>query len=87
MNRKNGKRIQWHTLSVPRGGEYKLVLADGTRVWLNAASELMYPDHFSADQRKVVLKGEAYFEVTKDVKRPFSVVLGGYGSKGAGYLV
>ena len=72
----NGKRIQWHTLSVPRGGEYKLVLADGTRVWLNAASELMYPDHFSADQRKVVLKGEAYFEVTKDVKRPFSVVLG-----------
>ena len=41
-----------------------------------AASELMYPDHFSADQRKVVLKGEAYFEVTKDVKRPFSVVLG-----------
>ena len=53
-----------------------MVFADCTRVWLNAASELMYPDHFSADQRKVVLKGEAYFEVTKDVKRPFSVVLG-----------
>jgi len=46
-------------------------LADGTRVWLNAASELMYPDHFSADQRKVVLKGEAYFEVTKDVEATF----------------
>ena len=72
----NAKKIQWHTLSVPRGGEYKLVLADGTRVWLNAASELMYPDHFSADQRKVVLKGEAYFEVAKDAERPFSVVLG-----------
>ena len=58
------------------GGDYFLMLSDSTRVWLNAASELMYPDHFSADQRKVVLKGEAYFEVTKDVKRPFSVVLG-----------
>ena len=73
---KAGKELQWHTLSIPRGGEYRLVLADGTRVWLNAASELRYPDHFSADQRKVMLKGEAYFEVTKDTKRPFSVVLG-----------
>ena len=46
MNRKTVKGYNGITLSVPRGGEYKLVLADGTRVWLNAASELMYPDHF-----------------------------------------
>lgn len=53
----NGKRIQWHTLSVPRGGEYKLVWPTVPGCGY-AAPELMYPDHFSADQRKVVLRGK-----------------------------
>ena len=82
----NGKRIQWHTLSVPRGGEYKLVLADGTRVWLNAASELMYPDHFSADQESGV-KGGSLLRSGERCGATFFSRFGGYGSKGTGYFV
>lgn len=51
------------TLSTPRGGQYQVVLSDGTKVWLNAESKLHYPYHFSADERRVELEGEAYFEV------------------------
>lgn len=66
-----------HILRVPRGGEYNLVLADGTKVWLNAETELHYPDHFTGGSREVQLTGEAYFEVTKDVIRPFYVKTAG----------
>ncbi|MEI3421280.1 MAG: FecR domain-containing protein [Butyricimonas faecihominis] len=58
---------------MPRGGEYALVLADGTRVWLNAETELSYPSYFSGKDRRVKLKGEAYFEVTADTSMPFIV--------------
>ncbi len=61
-------------LLVPKGGEYKLQLADGTQVWLNAATEFSYPVAFTGKQRKVFLKGEAYFEVAKDSLRPFIVM-------------
>ena len=54
-----------HKLVIPKGCEYKLVLADGTRVWMNAESELSYPVAFSGDSRVVSLKGQAYFEVAK----------------------
>ncbi len=64
---------QQHLLQVPRGAEYMLVLSDGTRVWLNAESELSYPSYFSGKKRKVELKGEAYFEVTRDTSMPFIV--------------
>lgn len=64
---------RFHLLQVPRGGEYALVLADGTRVWLNAETELSYPSYFSGKDRRVKLKGEAYFEVTADTSRPFIV--------------
>ena len=57
----------------PRGGEYKVLLDDGTQVWLNADSRLEFPDVFSGEQRKVKLSGEAYFDVAKDHKRPFIV--------------
>lgn len=67
---------QLHTLKIPRGGEYKVVLADGTKVWLNAESELTYPVVFTQNTRKVILSGEAYFEVTKDTTRPFYVQTG-----------
>lgn len=62
-----------HTLSVPRSAEYRLVLADGTRVHLNAASQLKYPVSFSGEKREVYLQGEAWFEVAEDVSRPFYV--------------
>lgn len=62
-----------NTLSVPRGGEYQLVLSDGTRIWMNADSELRYPTCFVGATREVYLSGEAYFEVAKDVDHPFLV--------------
>lgn len=65
--------VEYHTLKIPRGGEYVLVLADGSAVYLNAESELTYPVSFSGGERRVFLKGEAYFEVQKDVDRPFVV--------------
>lgn len=64
----------YHRLIIPRGGEYMMQLADGSKVWLNAATEFRYPVAFTGGQRKVFLKGEAYFEVAKDASRPFVVV-------------
>jgi transmembrane sensor len=61
-----------NTISTPRGGQYEVVLPDGTRVILNAASSLTYPVVFGAE-RKVTLTGEAYFEVAKDKAHPFKV--------------
>ena len=65
---------EFHTLSVPRAGEYVMVLADGSRVWLNSETELKFPVTFDRDKREVFLSGEAYFEVVKDAGRPFVVV-------------
>ena len=65
--------IESHTLVIPRGGEYKLVLPDRTTVWLNAESELTYPIQFDKNERLVELKGEAYFDVTHDSSKPFRV--------------
>ena len=64
---------EFHTIQVPRGGEYILVLDDGTRVWINSESELRYPVAFRDSVRKVYLKGEAYFEVKRDEKHAFVV--------------
>ncbi|MDR2130821.1 MAG: FecR domain-containing protein [Odoribacteraceae bacterium] len=63
----------YHTLIVPRKGEYFLVLSDGSRAWLNADSELRYPVTFTGKERKVFLSGEAYFIVARDSARPFVV--------------
>ena len=60
-----------NTLRTPRGGQYRLTLPDGTKVWLNAASAITYPTVFTGPQRKVTITGEAYFEVTSDPAHPF----------------
>lgn len=60
-------------LVIPRGGEFNLTLSDGTRVWLNAETELRYPVQFNGKERVVYLKGEAYFEVSKNKEKPFLV--------------
>jgi ferric-dicitrate binding protein FerR (iron transport regulator) len=65
--------IAINTLTTPRGGQYEVVLPDGTRVWLNAASSLKYPTAFTGNERRVELTGEAYFEVSKDARKPFFV--------------
>lgn len=67
------EEAKWHTLKVPRGGEYMLCMADGTKVILNADSKIRYPDRFAGDQRLVELEGEAFFEVRKDTLKPFIV--------------
>lgn len=67
------EEIQFNRLNVPRKGEYKLILADGTRVWLNSESQLTYPVTFPANERRIKLEGEAYFEVEPDKTRPFIV--------------
>lgn len=64
---------EFHTLSVPRAGEYVMVLSDGSKVWLNSETELKFPVKFDTDKREVFLTGEAYFEVVKDPVRPFIV--------------
>ncbi len=65
--------LEYHTLTVPRAGEYIMTLSDGSRVWLNAESELRYPVNFETGKREVFLSGEAYFEVVKETERPFIV--------------
>lgn len=60
--------LQFNTITIPRGGEYRLTLADGTRVWLNSQTRLRYPVTFSDNKREVYLEGEAYFEVTRTGK-------------------
>lgn len=68
------ERTMINTLKIPRGGEFKITLSDGTRVYLNSATDLRYPMVFDQKERKVYLSGEAYFEVSKDESRPFYVV-------------
>lgn len=65
-------------LIVPAGARYQLQLADGTRVWMNAQSELEYPVAFAANSRNVKLTGEAYFEVMEDKSAPFIIEANGY---------
>ena len=65
----------WHTLTIPAGGEFRYTLADGTEVWLNSASELRFPATFTDKERRIRLRGEAFFDVKKDTCRPFIVAL------------
>ncbi|MBS1525793.1 MAG: FecR domain-containing protein [Bacteroidetes bacterium] len=65
--------VTYNTLTTPKGGQFELTLADGTKVWLNAASSLTFPTAFTGSERQVELTGEAYFEVAHNAKQPFKV--------------
>ncbi|MBL7737365.1 MAG: FecR family protein [Chitinophagaceae bacterium] len=65
--------VVYNTMRTLNGGQYKLKLADGTKVWLNAASSITYPTSFQGNTREVSITGEAYFEVARDSARPFKV--------------
>ncbi len=67
------EEVEMHVLSIPRGQNFKLVLADGSTVWMNAESRLIYPSRFTGDERMVQLNGEAYFQVSKDAEHPFII--------------
>jgi len=83
-NTKSGA-AEYNTIEIPKGGQYGVCLPDGTKVWLNAASTLRYPATFSSlSERRVVLSGEAYFEVVHNAKQPFIVETAGLNVKDIG---
>ncbi|RZS75155.1 FecR family protein [Pseudobacter ginsenosidimutans] len=65
--------MEYNTISTPKGRQFRLLLSDGTMVWLNAASSLKYPTIFTGKERQVTVSGEVYFEVAKNTKMPFRV--------------
>ncbi|HSV11029.1 MAG TPA: FecR family protein, partial [Hanamia sp.] len=74
---KNNAPVVYNTLTTPRGGQYQLVLPDGSKVWLNASSSIHFPTAFTGNHRDVELTGEAYFEVAKNKEKPFHVNVNG----------
>jgi ferric-dicitrate binding protein FerR (iron transport regulator) len=69
----------YNMIATPNGGQYQVILPDGSKVWLNAASSLRFPTRFEGKERSVELTGEAYFEVAKNNSMPFRVKLPGNG--------
>lgn len=74
-NSTDQERMDYNTITTPRGGTFQLVLSDSTHVWLNASSSIRFPVTFSNSERKVEVTGEVYFEVNKNAYKPFKVVL------------
>lgn len=68
--------VMYNTLTTPRGGQYELTLADGTKVTLDAASSITYPVAFVGNERKVTITGQVYFEVVHNAAKPFRVQVG-----------
>ena len=82
-NNEKPTEVLYNTLATPRGGQYQLMLPDGSKVWLNAASSIRYPTAFSGAYRQVDITGEAYLEIAEDAGRPFTVRVGSpAGAKG-----
>lgn len=67
------EKMVFNTMITPKGGQYKLTLADGTRVWLNAASSITFPTAFNTGRRQIEITGEAYLEIAKDKVKPFII--------------
>lgn len=76
-----GTRVETEKITVPSGKTFKVTLADGTQVWLNANSRLSYPSRFTGVDREVKLRGEAYFKVTHDAAHPFVIHTGDISTK------
>jgi ferric-dicitrate binding protein FerR (iron transport regulator) len=72
-NGQTTEQTGFNTIATPRGGQYRIILPDGSKVWLNAASSLRFPAAFTGSERTVELTGEAYFEITKNAEKPFHV--------------
>jgi transmembrane sensor len=70
-------QLHYNTVETPRGRQYQLVLQDGTKVWLNAASSIKFPVAFIGNERTVEITGEAYFEVARNREKPFHVTCNG----------
>lgn len=70
---KEKKSASYNTLTVPTGGEYAFHLADGTKVWLNSQTQLRFPEAFEGTERRVYLKGEAFFDVARSTEHPFII--------------
>lgn len=75
-SRRGHQPVEYNTITTPRSGRYEVVLPDGSKVWLNAASSLRFPTAFKGTERQVEMSGEAYFEIAKDAGRPFVVKRG-----------
>ncbi|AOM80230.1 FecR family protein [Pedobacter steynii] len=73
----NKNKTEYNTIEAPRGGQWQVILPDGSKVFLNASSSLKYPVVFATKERKVELKGEAYFEISHNKKAPFRVMAKG----------
>lgn len=76
----NAKDIFWNTMSTPKGGQYQVLLPDGTKVWLNAISSITYPTAFTGKDRQVKITGEAFFEVAKNKDKTFIIDVDGRSS-------
>lgn len=76
QNDNGNEQLSWNTLATPRSGQYRLVLPDGTKVWLNSESSIHYPILFRGRERRVQITGEAYFEVVHNSEMPFIVEKG-----------
>jgi transmembrane sensor len=72
----NSLPVVYNTITTPRGGQFQVVLSDGTKVWLNAASSITFPTVFTKGERRVNITGEVYFEVAKNKNLPFRVITG-----------
>ena len=73
VNEEIEEKPVYHTISTPVGGEYHFTLADGTMVWLNSSSQLIFPTRFTGNTREVLVEGEVYFDVQHDESKPFIV--------------
>ena len=73
VDKRQDEALSYNTLRVPRGGEYTILLSDGTKVYLNAETEMTYPVAFRGEAREVKLRGEAFFEVAPNRVQPFIV--------------
>lgn len=73
----HSQKMVYNKISTPKGGQYQIILSDGTQVWLNSASSIRFPTSFSGKNREVTVTGEVYFDVSTNAKKPFKVAVNG----------